>query len=160
MGSALSWRENAIPAPGDTLIFDTTTVGFAGTAAAFAPTNDLPALANVNIINDASSAGDFALGGNSIGMRTTQGTAIYSSVAVGTRATVANPLTLNASTGFGSSLGTLTLSWLIGGAFPVTAVSPPNGIVELTGANTRSLLGRTTARPTSTRSGTRWSGGG
>src|SRR4051794_10133978 len=43
-GTAGNWLENAAPANGDTLIFDTTTVGFAATAAAFNPNNNLASL--------------------------------------------------------------------------------------------------------------------
>jgi autotransporter-associated beta strand protein len=139
--TAGNWAEDVAPTSGKSLVFDTTTVGFAGTAAAFAPNNDISGLTDITIgINDNSSAGDFVIGGNSIGLRVTPGTAITSTVTVtsGGGATINNPLSLNANTVFGVGLGTLTLGGIVSGGFSATQGSAPGATLALNGANTYS----------------------
>ncbi len=93
---ATNWLEDAVPVSGDTLVFDTTTAGFSATANGFAPNNNIAGLTNLTIsINDASSARDFNLTGNAIGLSAAGITSLVSS---GVNATVAMPLTLTATT--------------------------------------------------------------
>src|SRR5581483_3119072 len=134
-----NWAEGFIPTAGDTLVFDTTAAGFAGTAAAFAPNNDISGLTGLSIvINDASSAGDFTIGGSAIGLLSPAGTAITSTVSVGTGATVNNPITLAANTTVNVGLRTLTLGGAVSGAFTLTQASSPGATLMLTGVNTYS----------------------
>jgi autotransporter-associated beta strand protein len=65
--AATNWAENAFPANGDTVVFDTTQAGFAGTAASFLPANDLSGLTlGGMVINDSSGSGDFTISGNPV----------------------------------------------------------------------------------------------
>jgi autotransporter-associated beta strand protein len=133
-GTAANWLENAAPASGDTLVFDTTTTGFAGTVAAFAPFDDLPALTGLSLgFVDASAAGDFAVSGNAFGLA--GGTALTAATSAGTGPSVANAITLGANATVAVGLGTLTLSGAVGGGFGLTVNGAAQGTVALTGAN-------------------------
>ena len=134
-----NWEEETMPVSGDTLVFDTSTHGFAATTAAFAPTNDLNGLTNIAIVvNDNSTAGDFVISGNGLGLVTTAGVGIASSLAAGTVATINNPLALAANTTVDVGLGALTLGGTIGGNFSLTMAGPPGGTLTLNSANTYS----------------------
>jgi autotransporter-associated beta strand protein len=86
-----NWLEMTAPISGDTLVFDTTTAGFA----TFAPNNDITGLTGLTlVINDASAAGNFDLTGSSVSLAAG---GITSSVSNGVNATVAMNLTLPAA---------------------------------------------------------------
>ena len=68
-----NWVENVAPTNGKSLVFDTTTVGFAGTAAAFAPNNDIAGL------NDITFGGRL---GNGVGLDTPESLAAFAPKAV------------------------------------------------------------------------------
>ncbi|OWK43065.1 beta strand repeat-containing protein [Fimbriiglobus ruber] len=133
---ASNWAEGTTPVSGDTLVFDTSTPGFAGTVAAFAPTNDVGELTDIAIvINDSSTAGDFTIGGDPLGLVTTAGVGISGTIDAGTAATINNALTLAADTTIDAGLGTLTLGGAISGGFSLTAAGSPAGTVTLNVAN-------------------------
>jgi autotransporter-associated beta strand protein len=146
-----NWQQLTTPISGDTLRFDTTTVGFAGSAAAFAPNNDIAGLTSMVIsIFDNSAAGDFTITGNGFSI---QGGGNSSNVPVGTSATInlgANTLSL-------ASLVTLTCSTaapliitnaLDNAGFGFTVAGSGNviinGVISGAGALTRSSTGTLT----------------
>jgi len=134
-----NWAENSAPASGDTLIFDTSTAGFAGTAAAYAPSADLGGLSDLSlVINDNSAGGDFAIGGTALGLSNAAGVALSSTVAVGKGAAVANALSLGADTTVAVGLGTLALNGVVGGGFALAAAGSPAGTLVLGNANSYS----------------------
>ena len=78
---AANWQENIVPSSGDTVLFDTNSAGFSATANGFNPINDIVGLTNLAIaINDASTAGDFQLGGNAVSVAAS---GIVSNVSIG-----------------------------------------------------------------------------
>ena len=137
--AAGNWAENLAPASGDTLIFDTSTPGFAATTTAYAPSNDLNGLTNIAIvINDAPGSSSFTIAGNSLGLVTTAGIGISSTLATGTAATINNNLTLAANTTVNVGLGTLTLAGAIGGGYSLNEAGSPVGTLDLSSANSYS----------------------
>jgi autotransporter-associated beta strand protein len=93
-----NWLENTTPVSGDMLVFDTIIPNFVGTAAAFAPSNNIVGLTSMVLqINDSSSAGDFTLSGDAL---TLAAGGITSMVANGANATI------NFSVGGGLTLAT------------------------------------------------------
>ena len=139
LGTASNWAEATGPTNGSILVFDTTTPGFAATAAAFTPTNAIAGLTNISIvINDNSTAGDFVLGGTSIGLLAAGGVAITSNVSAGTGTAINNPLTLTANTTIDVGFGALKAGGAISGAFSLTATGSPSSTLNLAVANTYS----------------------
>ncbi|WP_227255065.1 beta strand repeat-containing protein [Frigoriglobus tundricola] len=156
--AAGNWEEGAAPVSGDTLVFDTTTAGFAATTAAFAPTNDITGLTGLTVVvNDASAAGDFAISGDALGLTTT-GIGIESTLSVGTAAAINNPIALAANTTVDVGLGALTLGGVVSGGFSLTESGSPAGTLTLNAANTYTggtvLAGGTVSVNTSTSLGT------
>ena len=117
---ATNWLEDQAPVSGDLLVFDSATPGFSATTTGFAPTNDISGLTNLAIgINNSSSAGDFAISGDSFGLITTGGVGITCTLSAGTGSTPAevinNNITLGANTTVDVGLGSLTLGGVISG---------------------------------------------
>jgi autotransporter-associated beta strand protein len=135
-----NWEENQVPTSGSTVILDTTTPGFNATANGFNPVNDVSSLTNlILVVNDASAAGDFNLTGNPLGLRNTAGVAIRSTLSSGSAVTIANNLTLAASSTIDVGLGTLTLAGVLSdspGSFALTDASTTGSILNLNAANT------------------------
>ena len=136
-GVATNWLEGRAPASGDRLVFDASSPGFSATANGFAPTNDVAGLTDLSIgINDASPAGDFAIGGKAVTLATAAGVAVTSTVSSGTAAAFNNPVTLAAATTVSVGLGTLNLGGVVGGGFSLTAANAPSSTLTLVAANT------------------------
>jgi autotransporter-associated beta strand protein len=139
-GVAANWEEKQVPTSGSTVVLDTTTPGFNATANGFNPVNNVSGLTNLTlVVNDASPAGDFNLTGNSIGLCSTAGVAIRSTVSNGSAATIANNLNLAANSTIDVGLGTLTLSGVLGdgpGSFSLTDASTTGSTLNLNAANT------------------------
>ena len=109
---AANWLEDAAPASGDTLVFDTTTAGFVLANNGYNPVNDMAGLTNLSLIlNDTSGTTNFNLTGNAIGLSATGITIDASSG----NATVALPLTLPTTTTFTSTAGFLLLPGVLSG---------------------------------------------
>jgi CSLREA domain-containing protein len=138
--TASNWLENAVPTSGDLLFFDTTTTGFAGTPAAFAPNNNISGLTNLAlVINDASAAGDFTITGNGFSLGAG---GITSTVSTGASATInlgGNTLTaLTAATLTSTTAAPLIISNAINnGGFLLTVAGAGNttlnGLISGTG---------------------------
>ncbi|HZV05422.1 MAG TPA: hypothetical protein VE999_10090 [Gemmataceae bacterium] len=136
-GVAANWQEKQVPTSGSTVVFDTTTPGFAAISNGFNPVNNVSGLTNLTLVlNDASSAGDFKLTGDPIGLRSTAGVAIRSTVSVGSAVTIADNLNLAANSTIDVGLGTLNLTGVLGGSFSLTDASTTGAILELSAANT------------------------
>ena len=131
--SPANWQEGRAPVNGDTLVFDTATVGFSpATPGAFAPSNDLVGLTGLAIrINDQSTAGDFVLGGNPVGLLGGQAVGIASTVTAGVSATVNNALALSADTAFAAQDGVLNLGAGISGPFALVALTAPGATLGI-----------------------------
>jgi autotransporter-associated beta strand protein len=127
-----NWQGGVAPSSNDTVVFDTTTVGFAGTAAAFAPNNDITGLSGLTIIiNDASAARDFNLKGNAVGLGAA---GITSTVSSGNNATEAMALTLSTATTITANAGSpLVVSGVISGGGSLTSAGA--GTLTLSGNN-------------------------
>jgi len=137
-GVAANWEEKQVPTSGSTVVFDTTTPGFSAITNGFNPVNKVSGLTNLTlVINDASAAGDFKLTGDPIGLRSTAGVAIRSTVSAGSAVTIADNLNLAANSTIDVGLGTLNLTGVLGGgSFSLTDASTTGSILDLSAANT------------------------
>jgi hypothetical protein len=124
-GGDTNWSGDALPADGDTLVFD-------GTGATFALTNDIAGLENITLqFTDAVAANDYSIAGNAIGLAAA---GITSNVTTGAGVTITAPLELDAATvAVTSTAGELSLAGGISGANTLNILAG-GGTVAISGA--------------------------